>query len=116
MKTITSKTILVAGFALALALTFSCSSDDDKGGGKTAACEETYHSIEMCKEYSGKYDKEIVKQDCEYFQGKYSDSCPSANALKCKYDDGLVTIYIYGNSFKNCAEACQQESLFCDYD
>jgi len=109
--------LLAAIFGLALAFTLSCS--DDGGGKSTAACKSTYRSIEICEEFSGEYAakyKDEVKEDCEDHGGEYVESCPG-KALKCKYDgdDGL-TLYIYGNLFKDCEAACKQDSRFCTDD
>jgi len=112
----TNRFLSAAIFGFALAFTISCSDDD---GGGTAACKTKYGSIEVCEEFSGEYAakyKEEVKEDCEDHGDKYYDSCPGDNALKCKLDDrddGL-TLYIYGNLFKDCNEACKQNSSFCN--
>jgi len=67
--------LLAAGFLLVLAFTFSCSSDDDKGG-STSACKYKYHDIEVCEE-TLEEDKKEAKEVCQEDQyGTYYDSCP----------------------------------------
>jgi len=112
--------LLAAGILLVLAFTFSCSSDDDKGG-STSACkyipDYTHNSIEICDEISGgkvTYDKGEFKEDCEEQNGTYYDSCPGGYKLKCKYyDDTGEFVYIYSDLFKDCDAACEQEPALC---
>jgi len=110
---------LAAGFSLALAFTFSCSSDDDKGG-STSACkyipDYTHNPIEICDEISGGkvvYDKEEFKEDCEGQNGTYYDSCPGGYKLKCNYYNTTEIVYIYSDSFEDCEAACEQEQSLC---
>jgi len=104
--------LLAAIFGLALAFTFSCSSDD---GGPTRACRftESYNGVtaDICKEISGeratKYSEEEYKEECEEDNGKYyGSSCPSGSLLKCKGHSGTSHYFIYSSStsFKNCDE------------
>jgi len=119
--------LLAAGFSLALAFTFSCSSgDDNEGGGSTAACKYTTEfrnqTVDVC-EYWSKEDlakaghtidrkKRECKEDAEVHDngGTFYESCPSGYVLTCRdEDDGghhPLTYYLYGDAFKD---------IDCDY-
>jgi len=105
--------LLAAILGLALIFTFSCSSDDDKGGAVAACKSADYYDdgdgIEHCSEISGEVaSKHIseIKEECEEEGGKFYDACPSGYKLKCRLEhyDYEEYVYLYTDRFKDCKE------------
>jgi len=74
MKTV-SKIALVATFGLALAFTFSCSKDDDKGGGGWLTCEEAESIVEKCNNKYRAEQEACVDSDCDKAVSAKIDNC-----------------------------------------